>query len=292
MRKSNYDSFLIIGTIILLLSLCPYKTYPQFLNRDAVWTVRSETFGGVSEERYDDIQISKDSVIHGVNYSLFEYRNSLSAVREESNKFYYKVIEHNQSQDIYDTLEHVLYDFNLIKGDSILLNLPMNSDYYKNKWEVKEIDSIKIGNDFKKRIYLEIVPIHYGHGMYWIEDIGSSFGPIYFTGISEGEWEIELFCYRLNNEKLYGNCKHVGLNTYRKDDKISIQIKPSCRQVKVELPNEESCTLNIYSLSGTKMYTKIVPVNEYIDLTKIGNGLFLFEIKTSTQRHCKKIYIQ
>jgi hypothetical protein len=128
--------------------------------------------------------------------------------------------------------------------------------------------------------------------MYWIEDIGSSFGPLYFTGISEGEWEIELFCYKLSNEKLYGNCKPVGLNVYQKNDKISIQIKPPTQQIMVELPNEENCILNIYSLSGVKMYSKAVSDNEYIDLAKIGNGLFLFEIKTNTKRHCKKIYIQ
>lgn len=275
-----------------VLLICYNTTTAQFLNKDAVWNVRSETFAEIPVERFDEIQILKDSVINNIRYSLFEFWNTLTAVREESNKFYYKVIEHNQSQDVYDTLEHILYDFNLIKGDSILLNLPKNSEYYKNSWVVKEVDSINIGVDFKKRIYLEIVPEHFGQGMYWIEDIGSSFGPLYFTGISEGEWEIELFCYKLSNEKLYGNCKPVGLNVYQKNDKISIQIKPPTQQIMVELPNEENCILNIYSLSGVKMYSKAVSDNEYIDLAKIGNGLFLFEIKTNTKRHCKKIYIQ
>ena len=193
-------------SILMFNFLNSTKTFAQFLNKDATWTVQSETFGDVPVERYDDIQILKDSVINGINYSLFEFRNTLSAVREVNNNLYYKVIKHNQSQGIYDTLEHVLYDFNLIKGDSILLNLSMNSEYFKNKWVVREVDSIKIGNEFKKRIYMEIVPVHYGRGMYWIKDVGSSFGPLYFTGISEGEWETELFCYQINETNLYGKC--------------------------------------------------------------------------------------
>jgi hypothetical protein len=198
------------SVIILVLLICCNTTTAQFLNKDAIWNVRSETFAEIPVERFDEIQILKDSIINDTYYSLFDFRQTLSALREDRNKVFHKVLKHNQSEEVFDTLEHVLYDFNLYVGDSILLELPSYSQFYKNMWVVREVDSILIGNKPKKRILLEI-PDSYGPGnvQYWIEDIGSSFGPLYFTGISEHEWEIELFCYRINETNIYGKCLTV-----------------------------------------------------------------------------------
>lgn len=172
--------------------------------------MHSVTYGGAPIENYEDTHILKDSVIDGMNYSLLEFRNTLSALRKVNDKVFFKVLKHNQTEDVFDTLEHVLYDFNLNEGDSIQLELPSYSKFYKNNWVVREVDSILIGNKLKKRMFLEI-PDSYGPGnwQYWIEDIGSTFGPLYFTGISEHEWEIGLFCYRLNETNLYGKCRIV-----------------------------------------------------------------------------------
>ena len=199
---------LLIGVSVFAFAFFPtVKSKAQFLNKDALWTLRSVTYGDAPIENYEDTHILKDSVINGINYSLFEFWQTRSALREVNDKVFFKVLKHNQTEDVFDTLEHVLYDFNLIEGDSILLELPLYSRFYKNKWVVREVDSILIGNKHKKRILLEI-PDSYGPGnwQYWIEDIGSTFGPLYFTGISEHEWEIELFCYRLNETNLYGKC--------------------------------------------------------------------------------------
>jgi hypothetical protein len=202
-------------------------------------------------------------------------------------------LKHNESEGVYDTLEHVLYNFCLNKGDSIYLNLPNNNVHRNKYWVVTTVDSILIANKLKKRILLEI-PDSYGPGnvQYWIEDIGSTFGPLYFTGISEHEWEIELFCYRLNNEKLYGKCQPTRLNSFRTDDRISLQIEPILRQFMIKMPTKEICIINIYSIQGAKVYNNMVISNEYIGLTHLENGLFLFEIKTNTLRHCEKIFLQ
>lgn len=199
---------LLIGVSVFAFAFFPtIKSNAQFLNKDALWTMRSTMYGEAPIDNYDDTRILKDSVINGINYSLFEFRNTLSAVREDNDKVFYKVLKHNFPDAGFDTLEHVLYDFNLIEGDSIQLELPSYSQFYKNNWVVREVDSILIGNKLKKRMFLEI-PDSYGPGnsQYWIEDIGSTFGPLYFTGISEHEWEIELICYRLNETNLYGEC--------------------------------------------------------------------------------------
>lgn len=228
MNSFIFHKFLVVISIFALTFLQVEKTNAQFLNKNALWTMRSTTFGDAPIENYEDTHILKDSVINGVNYSLFEYRNTLSAVREDDDKVFFKVLKHNFSDAGFDTLEHVLYDFSLNVGDSIQLELPSYSVFYKDKWVVMEVDSIFVGNKFKKRILLE-VPESYGPGnvQYWIEDIGSTFGPLYFTGISEHEWEIELFCCRLNETNLYGKCLIVDAGkdtTYCSEQNFNAQI--------------------------------------------------------------------
>lgn len=269
------------------------KSNAQFLNKNATWTIRSVTYGDAPVENYEDIQILKDSVINGINYSLFEFWQTLSAVREDSNRVYYKVLNLNFSE--YDTLEHILYDFNLLVGDSILLNLPANGHYSQFKWVVREVDSILVGVDLKKRLLLEYPDGYaaYVYGMqHWIEDVGSTQGPLCFMGISEHEWEIGLFCYRLNNEKLYGKCKTVGLNNLSQENKILVQYDSLSKKIKIGTPTKENCTLTIYSLSGIRILETIISSNEYSDLNNLSKGLFIFEVETNNGRKCEKIYIQ
>lgn len=292
-RLVDYLIFYIVGVLLFLCFIKPFEAYSQFLNKNATWTMRDVLFAEDPIENYEVTQILKDSVINGINYSLFEFRQTFSAIREDSNKVFYKVLKHNFPNAGFDTLEHVLYDFRLNEGDSILLELPSYSKYYKNKWVVREVDSILVVNKLKKRILLEI-PDSYGPGnvQYWIEDIGSTFGPLYFTGISEHEWEIELFCYRLNNEKLYGKCKTVGLNNLRSENEISVHFNSISKQIKIGSPTKENCTLTIYSLAGIKILKTIISSNEYTNLNNLSKGLFIFEVETNNGRKCEKIYIQ
>ena len=277
-----------VSFFLLMILFIPLHANSQFLNPDAKWTVH--TFGCPEGcyESYSDIQILKDSIIDDINYSIFEYLGLLLAVREDSDKVFFKVLKDDLPDPDSDTLEHVLYDFSLTTGDSILLELPRDYYYTKRYWKVFEMDSVLVGNEYKKRFRLSADRVM---EQYWIEDIGSTFGPFYISKSLGGEFTKKLHCYQVNGEQLYGDCSHVGVNPLPTSNKISLEYDPVYNQIKIELPNYENCTLTIYSLLGIKVFQKNIPGNEYCNLPDIGNGLFLFEIQTGSQWHCEKIYI-
>jgi hypothetical protein len=88
---------------------------------------------------------------------------------------------------------------------------------------------------------------------YWIEDVGSSEGPIYMTGISEFETVIHLSCYWVNGELLYstefskGKCNFLDADPEYPIYKDVISYNTSLHQVKINLPLRESCLLSVYS---------------------------------------------
>jgi len=275
------------------------KAHCQFLNKDATWTVRFELYGDGYKESFRDFSIWKDSTINDTVYSLFTHRRHLFALREDSSKVYYKVLKGNPPGGVYDTLkkrEHVLYDFNLTKGDSIYLYLPFNSPLFSADYVVQEVDSILIGNAFKKRMYLEITPTHLNYGskeQYWIEDIGSLSGPLYFTGISEHEMSFELYCYRLNNEKLYGDCLINSIRANNTGEVISVKHIPLINQLEIELPpNEHNGVITIYSLSGRKILMQTLQHKSYINLDNLDGRIIIAVVNTDSGWLSKKINIQ
>jgi len=294
--KRQKKHFLILSVLFaqLLTLAVANKAHCQFLNKDATWTVLRT---GINSESYREYSIWKDSTINDTVYSLFTHNRLLFALREDSNRVYYKLLKGTLPG--YDTLknhEHVLYDFNLTEGDSIYLYLPFNSPKYSTDYVVQEVDSILIGNTLKKRMYLEITPTHlnYGSGeQYWIEDIGSLSGPLYLIGISEHEVFFELYCYRLNNEKLYGDCLINSIRANNTREFISVKHIPLINQLEIELPpNEHNGVITIYSLSGRKILMQTLQHKSYINLDNLDGRIIIAVVNTDSGWLSKKINIQ
>ena len=259
----------------------------QFLNKDAEWIVN---YSGIGGDSYVHFKIDKDSLINDTMYSIFDKYGTISAIREDSLKTYYKVIQHNESQGVYDTLEHILYDFSLKLNDSIQLNLPHNS--YEGYWKVINVDSVLVGDKYKRRLFLRRTSDMYGPDQYWIEDIGSTFGPLCFMGITEGEMNSDLHCYSINDKKLYGNCILVGVSPEIKKNNNIVFLNHSQTQIKIKLPSHKNCILSVYSINGTMVICKKIPCNQYIDMEFLKTGIYIFEVKADNLKHSKKIIIK
>jgi len=291
MQKIYILILYLLFTQFLILAVAN-KAHCQFLNKDATWTVLRT---GINSESYRDYSIWKDSTINDTIYSLFTHNRLLFALREESNRVYYKLLKGYLPG--YDTLknhEHVLYDFNLTVGDSIYLFLPFNSPELSTDWVVKDVDSILIGNTLKKRMHLEITPRIPGFGFqYWIKDIGSTYGPLYFTGISEHEVFFELYCYRRNMEKLYGDCLINSISTNKAGETISVKFNPLIKQLEIELPsNENYGTLAVFSLNGSIILRQTLQHKSYIHLDNLNGGIFIAVVNTDSGWVSKKFNFQ
>ncbi|PIF05736.1 MAG: hypothetical protein CSA36_04895 [Draconibacterium sp.] len=209
---------LLIFTIIILAGISHTQTATaQFLNKEATWTVSYESTGDGYLQSIINVSIEKDSLINDTLYSIFNQGGNKYALREDSNKVYFRLLPPFHFPNA-DSSEHLLYDFGLEVNDSIRLNLLINEFYTQKFWKVTNVDSVLVGQEYKKRILLEYYDSSYPDFgiLYWIEDLGSSAGPLYFTGISEFETKVNLYCYWVNNELFYctessnGRCKYLS----------------------------------------------------------------------------------
>jgi hypothetical protein len=290
---------LLIGVSVFAITfLQVVKSNAQFLNKDAAWNVFYMGMEGMPD-RYTNLKIEKDSLINDTVYSIFNRHYDRYALREDSDKVFFRVLPPYIFQGS-DSSEHLLYDFGLELNDSIILNLLGNEFYTTKKWKVTDIDSVLVGNKYKKRILLKVdeSAVYPMEGVqYWIEDVGSSEGPIYMTGISEFETVIHLSCYWVNGELLFstefskGKCNFLDADPGYPIYKDVISYNTSLHQVKINLPLSESCFLSVYRINGQKVFNKKVPCNSYVKLMPINTGIYIFEVTAGNLIQREKVII-
>ncbi len=134
----------------------------------------------------------QDTLINGIAYKKIEkkgIRNNIAAIREKDKIIYIR-------EDDKDT---ILYDFNIRVGDTLngrIYRYPLTRG---NKVIVKTIDSILIGDKYRKKYKLNITGIGFGE---LVEGIGCLCGfiPI-FQGLDQGGY---LDCYSVNDVAIFG----------------------------------------------------------------------------------------
>ena len=273
------------------------STHAQFLNKDAVWNVSAiwpESWG-----RTYSFKIIKDTVINDTIYSTFKVRDDWYALREDSDKVFFRLIEPNSNYAKFGYEEHLAYDFGLENNDSIGIRIPICYDVDTLFIKVIKIDSILVGKEYKKRISLVSLN-HDSFPFDWIEGVGSNNGPLYFaTGISEGEFSIGLNCYGINGVHLYPmNCYNCSPCIYLKAGLISNTVKNpilfnnALNQIKVGLPTEETCILSVYSVTGAKIIYREIACNRLVTVEPLKPGVYIFNVKTGKTKFSKKIVIQ
>lgn len=267
--------------------------HSQFLNKDAVWTIKTVRYGEEPISKFTDIRISEDTVINDTLYSVFNYARVV-AVCEDSGIVYYKFLKNTfQIYDEQDTMENILYNFNLGLNDTIHLYIPGGQELVSRDWAVYDVDSVLIDGIAKKRIWLYVVPYSYPHiNLVWIEDVGSTYGPLYNITFPEGELTCELYCYSVNNIKLYGKCQTDGLDEVNAPPPNLIFYDAGSCSIRTRLEGDKGYTLNIYSLSGMKILSKELRGEADVYTGSLNPGLYIVELKSANTRQCEKIIVQ
>ena len=287
-------------SIIIFVFFLAFHANSQFLNKDATWNVYYQGIES-STDRIINVKIEKDSLINDTTYSIFNHYNERYALREDSNKVFFRLLSPDVSPE-FGTTEHLLYDFGLELNDSIKLNLLWNEFYTTYKWKVTNVDSVLVGQEYKKRILLkfngnESVNYPMEGVQYWIEDVGSTEGPLYFTGISEFETVIHLYCYWVSGELRYstevsdGKCNYLDADPGYRLNKDVLFYNNSRKQVKINLPLRESCLLSVYRINGQQVFNKEIPCNSYVKLMPINTGIYIFEVTAGNLIQREKVII-
>lgn len=206
------------------------------------------------------------------NYS-FPYASSILIRNDVANKKVY-------IQDPSTLQDTVLYDFNLLVGDTV-------PNWYTNQrsangtpFIIQSIDSVLIGSTYRKKFNL-----NNAFPLFFIEGIGSSNG--LFEDFLIFEESTVLNCYT-NDTVVYGICPVVGLNT-KITQASTLSIHPSVTStetiVNYTLPSTTSSAyLELYDITGVliKSYALSINTKSYLlNLQGMANGVKLVVLKTN-----------
>ena len=288
----------ILGVCFVHLIFLSTSGYAQFLNKNAMWTVINSTSGDGIQKDTLQIKIEKDSIINDTLYSIINFWDEPFALRENGNKVYFRLLETSHYFGFDNYSEYLAYDFGLNVNDSIRLNLLRNTDI-TDYWKVKAVDSVLVGGENKKRIMLQRSDEADPFGVhYWVEDVGSSEGPLYFTRISEFEFATQLSCYWVNGDLMYHNefsnaqCEFLDVILYQQVDKEILLFDNSLNKVKVNLPLQKECILSVYTMEGSVVNNRKIECNTWVDINRLKPGIYILSVNSGSSQTSIKIWFK
>ena len=186
----------------------------------------------------------------------------------------------------YDTIEYLLYDFNMQVGDTLKGYISTYLSGYADT--VISIDSILVGSNYRKIWFLNQY-----QGIYFIEGVGSTYG---LTMGSAGgaigtypEWGLD--CFSQNGISLFdttSSCPIItGINSLEKaENLITIFPNPSDGKFTIDFANETIEQIKITDILGNIIFSQnkvnqtTININHYL---KSGTYLLtITDIKANT----------
>ncbi len=269
---------LLFISIILFIKVSLFGQ--QFVLEENRWNVIPISFTrNINTEIF---RIDGDSMVSSVEY------NKIWVSNDSLQTWSFQGLLRENSDTVWfmnnDSVEHVLYNFNLTVGDTTFITNIFVSDKL-NEVYVEQLDTVEYFGVSRKRWLL--ISVEYGTSDYWIEGIGSLSGPLYSMyscNIICPSWE--LLCFHHDETLLYikegeDDCWMVGIDEYVINP---IVIKPN--PVKSGYPLEIKHTgglikgIEIYDQSG-KMLEKIegISANSYsIETAAYKPGIYIVRI--------------
>jgi len=295
---------LYLFSIVFLLSFNSYsQSYTPFPDSGAVWVNsyygESDDYIGVFMwELYNVWNYcvnGNDTLINSINYIKLEIcvtDEYYGALRDDNGKVYFVPVD--------STNEFLIYDFTVEEGDiipEVWYKVDFSSEIYSvgTNILVSNIDSILIGSEYRKTVYLDL---DYADGSFWIEGIGNS------KGLLRGLWEnlnlssfhLDIECMSVNDTTYYPHYAQkkcfIGLDIEEKEE-MNVEIYPNPITdgfVKISFTNiNEPLNYYITNLNGQIVSEGFV-TNQAIELD-LPSGFYLLNINTQKSKTVKKIIV-
>jgi hypothetical protein len=286
-----------ISTVLCII-LFKIVSGQGIVSEDNTWNVLMEEFG--FGQIYYNTQLwvlDGDSVVNAQDYKILWYSYYTSGgwfpaglLREDSNRVYYITS---------DVGEGLLYDFNAEVGDTCsIINwfLPDEDfDIY-----ITSIDTVEYFGIERRRWFLTDDS---GDEDYWIEGIGSSYGPI--QTMMRGCYPTNFFtllCYHHSGTLLfrkegYSDCNYtnVGIDESMIEEQIIIYPNPARDKIEVRSDEFGIEKIAVFDLQGRKLIEKHFPLeknNAEILVSELLPGTYLCIISAANQEIVRKILIQ
>jgi len=244
--------FLFISSLLLLSIPLIAQNYFPFPDSDAVWTDANISTGQyVDSYKYG---VAGDTMINSTWYkkvyestdSVFNVQNaSYYAAFRDSNKKWYTIPKLTAN-------EHLLYDFDVILGDSIVIDDPWSGVY---DVRIDKVDSILINGQYRKQYHAQLLP-GYDNAVIWIEGIGSVKGIIYpvFPFICH---DSKLLCFEESDTIKYmdspnNECYYieVGIEESINESEFHIYPNPTTSTITIRGNYKLPVVVDLYDITG------------------------------------------
>jgi len=253
-----------------------------------------------------------DTTINGMTYKKLYYINNYDSVyqnlqyygalREDSLKRVY-VLSHDIATafNISDSIELLLYDFNVSVGDTVKIPNTHANTVVDNI--VTKVDSAVVSGQWRKRIYMR------GYGVsqrVWIEGIGDQKGLFFPYGYEFENYRM-LSCYEDSNTywtspwlALYGgDCFKVGIDKQNEDFKDNLVVFPNpatdfINFLFTKAIGQESI-LSIYNSMGQKVGSYSISkfqLEVKFSTTSFAKGIFYYQLDSNTKTIGRGIFIK
>jgi hypothetical protein len=287
--------------LLLFTDVCKAQELYSIVDTTKIWSILYQTYGLGKEtgttrsylmkgEEYFNNKLYKKMYV--CNDSLLKvWYSTDTLIRESSKKVYLKLPK--------DSLEILMYDFNLKVGDTIRIG---------NKWSVLfyvlDIDSVMVDGFYKRKFYLNDWSGHSPE--YWIETIGSLydfFNPGYWQSVAPRL----LLCIRdikthniiyvhIPSWGCYKNfCRDNGIDcTVQVESDILINNKIQIFPNPIKDILYIKTTWNFYQLTISDILGVIIKQGIYsedisIDCNFLKPGIYLIKVKTEKEEVINKI---
>ena len=190
--------------------------------------------------------------------------------------------------EINNNQEELLYDFSLNPGDTL-------PHAYNNQYEyaiVFSIDSVLVGNQYRKRFNLEYTETG---ATEIIEGIGSNAGLL--EPLFQFEDNYRLGCFNFYDSVYYPDYSSLcdlisGFKELRINNK-SLEIFPNPANRQVTIFCKDGTTIEeviIYNITGQIVHQE-KPVNNIIDISELQPGMYIIEVISGERKIRKKLMI-
>lgn len=280
----NKKLYLFIFILLVILFSTQLKGLAQFEfpNKGGEWYVMTLT--PESDWRVlPPAQIEKDTIIEDKQYSIMRFLDYRCALRNDNAYVYYINLNTSEPREL------LLYNFNIEIGDTIKIfgyNMGHPHNLDSTIFKVVDIDYIFIKNEPTKRILL--FDGKYGYP-YWIDGIGSTWGPLYPLFHPEGEFETDLLCYKENGNSIYGSCHSNSTQTIEEDEKFGYF---NFVEQKFIIIKPLNFNLSVYNPHGINVANFCGKHEQEIDLSHLIPGVYILKIRVNRQILTQKISIR
>ena len=284
-------------TILIAISFVLFTnfTFTQTLiDENKTWNVVTcMNFGGCSTQT---LIIMGDTTINQMTYKKLYYSDDeipedwylLNALREDLDTqqvfIYY----------FYEGEEKLLYDFNLVVGDTF--QSPLCPDF---EMTLGSIETITLENGEQRTLY------SFGYGEQWVSGIGSLNGllSVGYNYCNMDIWK-KLSCCHEAYELIYMSPEYsdcyvftIGLEDESKQDYLSIFPNPSTGNVTLQFNDLvfNNMIIEVFNMSGQLVFTQNIQSTrneESIDLNTLLKGIYTINLQTDQFRFVEKLMIE